>query len=148
MEFRAYVGDALDQWRPDWEMLPNAEVAQWLVAAKIQTFTGTRFDQDRVRDFKRSLAKNDPRASTAIKRQESEAIADLGRIRSQLLKIIPELDEPTTAERADEIKRVLEGLKLRLFCEDLLSSQVELQRAVEVAERKLEKLYPKQIFTS
>lgn len=146
MEFRAYVGDTLDQWRPDWESLPNAEVAIWLVAAKILTFTGARFDQDRVRDFKRSLSKNDPRASTAIKRQESEAIADLARIRAQLLAIIPELDEAVTAKRADEIKRMLDGLTLRLFCEDRFASQVDLQRAVEVAVRKFEKRYSKPLF--
>jgi len=139
MEFRAYVGNALDQWRADWESLSNAEVARWLVDAKILTFTGARFDQDRVRDFKRSLAKNDPRASSIIKRQEAEAIADLARIRAQLVAIILELDEEVAVERLKEIKTVLVVLFLRLNAEDLLESQHDLRRAVDLAARKFEK---------
>ena len=117
---------------PHWSDMSHADLSKLLVAQKITTATGKRFAPERVRDFRRSLAKvavEDPFASKDL------AVAAEA-VRVGLLQAISELREPITEERRAEIDRQVKLIGL-VLCEDRFADHTVLHNALEIAERGL-----------
>lgn len=112
--------------------MSDADLSKLLVAERITTATGLRFDPDRVREFRRSLAKVGADAPYASYDPAVAAEA----MRVVLLQAITELRGPITDERRAEITRQVEVIGL-VLCEDRFADHNVLHKALEMAERGL-----------
>ena len=112
--------------------MSDADLSKLLVAERITTATGLRFDPDRVREFRRSLTKLDAEAPYA---SEDPAVAAEA-IRAALLQAISDLQEPITDYRRVEIEGQVAAIGL-VLCEDRFAHLTVLQKAWAMADRSL-----------
>lgn len=122
----------LNSIAPQWSAMSDSDLSKLLIAHQIATATGLRFDPDRVREFRRSLAKLD--AEDPYFSHDPEVAAEA--IRVVLLRAISDLGETITDERRAEIKEQVWLIRL-VLCQDRLADYALLHKAVEVAERAI-----------
>jgi hypothetical protein len=132
IQFRRELVARLGTIAPQWSAMSDASLSKLLVGERITTATGLRFDPDRVREFRRSLAKVDAEAPYASNDPAVAAEA----MRVLLLQIISELREPMTDDRRAEIDRQVRAVGL-VLCEDRFADHALLHKALEMAERHL-----------
>lgn len=130
VRFRKDLVARLGAIAPQWAAMTDADLSKLLTGQQITTATGLRFDPDRVREFRRSLAKveaEDPYAS-----DNPAVVAEA--MRMVLLRAITELREPITDQRRTEIEGQVRLIGLML-CEDRFAGLTVLHKALEIAER-------------
>ena len=132
VRFRKELVARLGAIAPQWAAMSDADLSKLLVGQKITTATGLRFDPDRVREFRRSVAKVD--AIDPYASNDPAVAAEAMRV--VLLRAISDLQKPTTAERRAEIDGEVRLVGL-VLCEDRFADHPVLHRALEIAERDL-----------
>lgn len=132
VRFRQELASRLGVIAPQWSAMSDADLSKLLVAERITTATGLRFDADRVREFRRSLAKVEAEAPYA---NNDPAVAAEA-MRVLMLQVISELREPMTDARRAEIDRQVRAVGL-VLCEDRFADHALLHKALEMAERHL-----------
>ena len=130
VRFRQALVARLGAISPHWSAMSDADLSKLLVAERITTATGLRFDPDRVRELRRSLAKVQ---AAELYANDDPAIAAEA-MRLTLLQTIAELQEPVTEDRRAEIKERVRLIGLTL-CEDRFAEHAVLHKALAVAER-------------
>ncbi len=132
VRFRQELASRLGAIAPQWSAMSDADLSKLLVAERITTATGLRFDPDRVREFRRSLAK--VQAAEFYTNDDPAIAAEAMRV--TLLQTIAELREPITDERRTEIDRQVQLIGLTL-CEDRFADHSVLHRALAIVERTI-----------
>lgn len=132
VQFRQELVARLGAIAPRWAAMSDLDLSKLLIAERITTATGLRFDSDRVREFRRSLAKAE--AATPYDSDDLAVAAEATRV--LLLRAITELREPMTDDRRTEIDRQVKAVGL-VLCEDRFAEHTLLHRALEMAERGL-----------
>lgn len=131
VRFRQELVSRLGAIASNWSAMSDAELSKLLVAERITTATGLRFDPDRVREFRRSLAKVH---AAELYTNDDPAIAAEA-MRLTLLQTIAELQEPVTDDRRTEIEERVRLIGLTL-CEDRFAEHTRLHKALEIVERR------------
>jgi hypothetical protein len=130
VRFRKDLVARLGAIAPNWSAMPDADLSRLLIGQGITTATGLRFDPDRAREFRRSLAKveaKDPFAS-----DNPAVVAEAMRL--VLLEAIAELRGPIPDERRTKIEGQVRLIGL-VLCEDRFADHTVLHKALDIAER-------------
>lgn len=125
---------------PDWRGLSDEELSRLLIENGIETATGKKFWPERVRDFRRAMAKA---AASDFYTSSSDPAGAADALRRTLLKVIEELREPVTPERHAELSDLVTWCSLSLL-EDRFRHLDVLYRALAVAEKSLARRKPMQ----
>jgi hypothetical protein len=129
--FRGEVIARLNAVAPSWSNLSNDALSRLLIAQKITTATGKRFDPDRVREFRRALAKVECESPYGYN-PDTTAVAE--KMRLWLLAIVADCRHPIPDERRAEIDKQLTWIGMTLL-EDRWANFPLLNQGYVVAER-------------
>lgn len=131
VRFRQELVSRLGAIAPQWSAMSDADLSKLLVARRITTATGLRFDPDRVREFRRSLAKVEAENPYGYS-NDIPAVAE--KMRLWLLAILTDCKQSMSDERHAEIDKQLTWIALTLL-EDAFANHSHLHNAHAAAER-------------